>query len=101
MLSDRTPIIVPLSVRNNARLGLRARRSNKRVGNVENSFEVATALLSGQINKNILLKMLKFFKDEIENSQKKGVASTNDRLLFGGNDGLKFVLSHVKELQKK
>ena len=101
MLSDRIPFIVPLSVRNNARLGLSARRNSKRVGNVENSFEVATALLSGQINKNILFKMLKFFKDEIKNSRKKEIASTNDRLLFGGNDGLKFVLNHVKELQKK
>lgn len=40
--------------------------------------------------------MLKFFKDEIDNKKQ-----SSDRLLFGGNDGLKFVLDHVKELQKK
>lgn len=92
---DRTPYIVPLSVRNSARLGLRTRRNSKRIGNTENSFEVATALITGQVDKIILLKMVKFFKDEIKTKK-----PSSDRLLFGGNDGLKFVLTHVKELKK-
>jgi len=100
IVGDRTLYIVPLPIRQNARQGLQQRRQQKRTNNIPNAFEVATALITGKVDKSILIKMLMFFKDEIKNSRKKPPATLTERLMFGGDEGLKFVLEHVKELKK-
>jgi hypothetical protein len=94
---DRTSFIVPLPVRKSAKLGLELRRKSKRGNDIRHSFEVATALITGTINKDILLKMAVFFKEQTQNK----TATNQQLLLWGGEAGLKFVLEHVKELQKK
>ena len=93
IVSDRTSYIVPLPVSRSARLGLHIRRKSKRGNDIKHSFEVATALISGRINKNILIKMILFFKEQAQTK-----TATNDQLLlFGGEAGLKFVGELLKQ----
>ena len=98
LVGDRTLYIVPLSVRQNARLGLQLRRKSKRTKDIPHSFEVATALITGKVNKMTLIKMFNFF------AHKKSVVTKahtpEEKLLFGGNEGLKFVLEYVRELKQ-
>ena len=96
IVGDRTSYIVPLSVRKSAKSGLELRRKSKRSNDIRHSFEVATALITGRIDKSILAKMAVFFKEQSQNK----TATSQQLLLFGGEGGLKFVLEHVKELKK-
>jgi hypothetical protein len=92
IVSDRTFYIVPLSVSRNARLGLQLRRKSKRDKDIKHSFEVATALISGRIDRNILIKMILFFKEQAQTK-----TATNEQMqLFGGVAGLKFVQEEFK-----
>jgi len=92
---DKTTYIIPLSIRKSAKSGLEFRRKSKRGNDIRHSFEVATALITGQISKDILIKMALFFKEQAQNK----TATSQQLLLFGGEAGLKFVLEHVKELK--
>ena len=93
ILGDRTLFNVPLSVRKNAKSGLELRRKSKRGNDIKHSFQVATALLSGTISKDILVKMVLFFKEQAQTK-----TATNDQLLlFGGEAGLKFVGELLKQ----
>jgi hypothetical protein len=91
LVGDNALYTVPLPVIRNARAGLVLRRKTARGNDIKNSFEVATALISGRITKQILLKMAMFFNEN--------KTATNDQLLlFGGEAGLKFVLGLKDEL---
>jgi hypothetical protein len=93
---ETTYYIVPLPIRKSAKSGLKLRRKSKRGNDIRNSFEVATALITGRISKDILIKMALFFKEQSQNK----TATSQQLLLFGGESGLKFVVDHAKELKK-
>lgn len=98
LVGDRTLYNVPLSVRQNARLGLQLRRKSKRTKDIPHGYEVATALITGKVNKSILIMMLNFFA--YKNKPVTKAYSSEEKLLFGGNEGLKFVLEYVRELKQ-
>ena len=95
LVGDNTFYTVPLPVIRNARAGLAFRRKSKRGNEIKYGFEVATALISGRIAKQILIKMILFFKEQAQTK----TATNEQLLLFGGEAGIKFGLDNLKELK--
>jgi hypothetical protein len=92
-VGDRTTYIIPLPIRKSAKSGLELRRKSARGNDIRHGFEVATALITGQISKDILIKMALFFKEQAQNK----TATSQQLLLFGGEAGLKFVLENINK----
>ena len=91
LVGDNTFYTVPLPVIRNARAGLAFRRKSKRGNDIKHGFEIATALISGRITKQTLLKMAVFFNEN-------KIATKEQLLLFGGEAGIKFMMGLKDEL---